>query len=804
MRTKLCIKKSVLVLAIAGMPALVQAAGLGRLNVLSSLGQPFRAELELVSLQPGELEKLLVKLASPENHAAARIAYPDPALGLRLAVSQRNQGRHVVQITSRAAIDEPVFSLLVDLAWPGGSLRRQYTALLDPAGYGPPAGSAEAGRQAARSAVVVRPLPEPAAMPAPATQAPAPRSGNTVYVNRGDTLYSIARAVRPKGVSQDQAMAGLYRANRSAFSGGMNTLQFGRVLRIPSAKEFAAVSQQQVQRQGVSVPAGKPVAGLTAGVAAAGAVLPRERIPAVAASGPQMASQPVAVMNLQQELAARKLALDEARQRVLVLQQDIRKLEALAASPASAVQAAVPAGQMASAADAVPAQPAVAASTGASAVKPRPKRVLPAPPTAEPGLLDTLFDNIVPIGGGLAAVMLGAAGLLWSRKRRLSAATPASEMAGVMELPMPGKADKIAPKAGTIAQGDFDAHPLGSIDTGEVDPVAAAEVYLACGRDHQAEEVLADALQNDPLRQELRMKLLDIYLARKDRMAFAAMAAELHEATGGQGPLWEQVLYHGRKLDPDNPLYARKEPDLDSEAKALAAGAAAGAGLAALSSQAQAGEPEPQPGGDSGTKAPDRLVTSLDSEAGEDIEPVTDSGEASPEDEDGLMALDLPAGTDSEPGGQASAAQPALAGAEPEPLSLDLPGLELDLRLDELPAAEEAEYPPEATEPDSGGLSLEEIDLDFDFKLDTTIENDLAGLPAGQATSGEEAAGDVTGDSGPVDEAALQTRIELARAYLDMGDAQTAREMLEEVLQAGSPALQESARALLAELGPAD
>jgi pilus assembly protein FimV len=93
------------------------------------------------------------------------------------------------------------------------------------------------------------------------------------------------------------------------------------------------------------------------------------------------------------------------------------------------------------------------------------------------------------------------------------------------------------------------------LDTNEVDPVAEADVYIAYGRDAQAEEILKEALRTHPERYPVRLKLLEIYAARKDQRAFEAQATELYGMTRGQGDEWAQAAALGLSIDPLNPLY---------------------------------------------------------------------------------------------------------------------------------------------------------------------------------------------------------------------------------------------------------
>ena len=116
---------------------------------------------------------------------------------------------------------------------------------------------------------------------------------------------------------------------------------------------------------------------------------------------------------------------------------------------------------------------------------------------------------------------------------------------------------------------DFSQAGLGSIDTNEVDPIAEAEVYMAYGRDAQAEEILKEALIKDPGRHEIRLKLLEIYAGRKNLNAFEAVAGEMYAALGGQAsPIWDKAAEMGRALDPQNPLYGEQSKTAAAAARA--------------------------------------------------------------------------------------------------------------------------------------------------------------------------------------------------------------------------------------------
>ena len=110
---------------------------------------------------------------------------------------------------------------------------------------------------------------------------------------------------------------------------------------------------------------------------------------------------------------------------------------------------------------------------------------------------------------------------------------------------------------------------LSQIDMNEVDAVAEADVYIAYGRDEQAEEILLDALRAHPERHALRVKLLEIYAARNDHQRFGTVAAELRVLTYGQGPDWVRAAQIGQSFEPDNHMYKSVTSSVDAAAASV-------------------------------------------------------------------------------------------------------------------------------------------------------------------------------------------------------------------------------------------
>lgn len=253
----------------------VHAAGLGQLTVLSALGQPLQAEVEVTSLSRDEASQLEVRLASPEAYQRANMELNPALLGLRFRLEQTG-GRAVIKVNSSRPIHEPYVNMLLELHAPGGGMVREYTFLLDPVGLqktqpvqltSPVTPLALQGERAAVPGNVALPSspekrPVPTSTPAAAAAAAVPVASAaqnrsraqaeppTRYrVARGDTLAGIARQHAEDGIALDQMLVALQRANPEAFEGGnMNRLRSGRILEVPAALDAQSVAPTEARR----------------------------------------------------------------------------------------------------------------------------------------------------------------------------------------------------------------------------------------------------------------------------------------------------------------------------------------------------------------------------------------------------------------------------------------------------------------------------------------------------------------------------------------------------------------------------
>jgi pilus assembly protein FimV len=262
-------------LALALFSSAAMALGLGEIRVKSQPGQPLLAEIPVISNEPGELEQLRARLASPVTFERVGLPRPQGLINeLDFAVALDDAGRPVIRVTSRVPVDVAAVNFLIEVDWGQGRLVREYSALVSApntvaAAALPPIDAPVA----APSDVIVR-TPELAAEPAPApTAAPeappqpvaaapavaptpdaavAPASsfdaGSAMApVRRGQTLSQIAAPLAAQqGYSLDQAMVALLRANPEAFiNGNINLLKQGAVLRLPQPADVAQLQEAE-------------------------------------------------------------------------------------------------------------------------------------------------------------------------------------------------------------------------------------------------------------------------------------------------------------------------------------------------------------------------------------------------------------------------------------------------------------------------------------------------------------------------------------------------------------------------------
>lgn len=442
-----------------------------------------------------------------------------------------------------------------------------------------------------------------------------------------------------------------------------------------------------------------------------------------------------------------------------------------------------------------PPEPPKDAAPKADKPKPAPKKA-PPPPPPEPTIMEMVMDNIVYIGGGILGLLAAVGGFLFIRKRKSNAESRGPFTSSASSI-LPSDLKPPTTSGGKAAGGlidtgnssfltDFDKQGPGTIDTDEVDPVAEAEVYIAYGRDAQAEEILKEAMARDRSRHEITLKLLEIYHTRKSAQAFETLAREFKDTVGETSPSWARAAAMGAQLDPSNPLYAGFATQDFGSTATLAASAAPAADPAKpdldfdlgfsdsakpsvdVSLDTPSTQPDVDLGFDLNLSGPDSAAPAAESSGAIDL--------------GGGSGLDFDLGLDKTEINPNVSPAPSAAPAAEAPKSdssfdFDLSSLSLD-------SSEDKTMPASAAAP----VTTPEMEKTAAFNLGD-ISLDL-GSPAESAPPAASGGG---GD-------ASSTKLELARAYVEIGDKDGAKEILQEVLREGSAAQKQEAQSLLSSL----
>ncbi len=174
------------------------------------------------------------------------------------------------------------------------------------------------------------------------------------------------------------------------------------------------------------------------------------------------------------------------------------------------------------------------------------------------------------LAGGVALIGLGT--MLFLRRRRMATddvdeyiPEPAMEVPSVTQrsASLPDSTDLPDPSV------DMDTQQAGEerVTDGRIDPIAEAEVYVAYGREHEAEQVLRDALTENPNQPEVQLKLLEVYKRSHNTSAFTALAAELKTQWASTEPeLWDRVVAQGQDLLPGNALFESADTEVPVDA----------------------------------------------------------------------------------------------------------------------------------------------------------------------------------------------------------------------------------------------
>ena len=206
-------------------------------------------------------------------------------------------------------------------------------------------------------------------------------------------------------------------------------------------------------------------------------------------------------------------------------------------------------------------------------------------------MIDDLLENPLILYGAAALLLLLAAFAAYRARQRKNAVSVDSSFLESRLQPDSffgaSGGQRIDTNEANVTGSSMVYSPSQLDAAGDVDPVAEADVYLAYGRDLQAEEILKEAIRVNPGRVAIHAKLLEIYAKRRDIKAFETVATDTFNLTRGQGVEWAHVAEMGRDLDPANAMFQPGGQPTSAGSGTLAAVAAGTVGAAAFAAHNQ-------------------------------------------------------------------------------------------------------------------------------------------------------------------------------------------------------------------------
>ena len=577
----------------------VLALSLGRITVQSALGEPLRAEVDIPEINAEEAASLKAVVAQPSVFQAAGLEYNPAMANVKASLQTRANGRAFIRLSSDRAINEPFVDMILEATWASGRIVRDYTMLFDPvtlkkpeptasspvqapsqtqapSGTRPPAPTSAAtapARTEARTPTRPAPPPQPVAAP------PTDERAQKVRVRAGETASGIAERNLPVNVSLDQMLVALLRANPDAFvRDNVNRMKAGAVLEIPTEAQASDTSAAQANQiivaqsrdfndyrrklatnapQAQQAPADRQASGRL-----------QAQVEDKKTEAPSPDKLTLSKTTVQSQLAEDQVAKDraaaEASSRAAELTKNIEDLGKIGATATSEAPASPPT----AAAEPVPAPvavPVVVPDAPPKEPTPVPAPVVTPPAAAvaaaaadEPGFIDELIENPLLIAGAAALIaLLAALGIYRMRQRKNKEHVDSS----FMESHLKPESFFGASGGQSVDTDDSDrsassmVYSPSQLVADDVDPVAEADVYLAYGRDLQAEEILREALRTQPGRIAIHQKLADILAKRNDAHGLEEIATLALKVTDGTGAEWARICELGLGIDPTNSLY---------------------------------------------------------------------------------------------------------------------------------------------------------------------------------------------------------------------------------------------------------
>lgn len=635
-------RKRKLALALASLlmvpSATTYALGLGEIETRSGLNQPLNAEIKLLSVSKSELPDVSVKFADSAAYVTAGIDKSPLLIDIQFVVTQKADGSSVIQLKSSQPIREPFLDFIIEVNWPTGRLLREYTMLLDPPVFASDTSAAnvkapatqdrESPISSAPASSASAGTSSSSAQPSASSEAPKNRSSSKQAVTAGpgdggathestgknDTLWEIAKRLRPdESVSVEQMMMALFRANPDAFFGNnVNNLKSGFVLRVPDQTELNAINhstavreaRRQYQRwlekkppslegdpqqQGLAVRTDsvQEETGKSADAKGQLKLMAPESEGAVrGGNGKGSSNKDAQSLSKELQLAietgdATRQENDELKARVAALEEQLNTMQRLITLKDDALVDMQSKSGSPSPVDPAPLADVVvdspvdssnpAANKDQATAQPEAVPVTPTGESIWSMLASPLVLGILIVVG----LLVGALGWIFARRRKQQQADYAEEETfaplkrnfafsenPAMTMPIVEQTFSESMDTDEVLHTTSSMEDVPAEDS-EIDPLAEADVYLAYRRYQQAEDLIKDALQQEPERQDLQTKLLEVYYAMGNKEAFETQAESFYTTlTSDDREVWEKIVDMGSELSPGHPLFNGEQTPL--------------------------------------------------------------------------------------------------------------------------------------------------------------------------------------------------------------------------------------------------
>lgn len=748
----------------------VSALGLGELTLDSFLNEPFKAKVDLLNMEGLSEHQIRIRLATSDDFDRLGVDRAYFLTSLTFEITLDEEGKGQILLRSEGPVLEPYLDFILEARWPTGRLLREYTVLVDP-----PVFQAEHSISISASSLVDQSDPSADAKKKPqdssGTQvklgksnlaegempqrnfgsdaSPSAHAGERYLIRRDETLWKIAQRSKPEGTSVHQAMLDIQRLNPNAFIGGnINRIKAGYVIYLPSSSDISSddfdSAMAEVRQQNQDWRAG--VSHSQSG--AAGASLRISTEPHTADESGQAGGGSVSGSGSSTEMASmegleraeRDRAEVEGRLESMADQVDtLERIVSLKDDQIAALQKALAEAGASTEVQALEGEAADLQSLESAALESVDDSV------SEADLADEETEEVVAAVEPAADVVASAVPAEAAKKKEESSffGTIMYILGGLVVLAVAVWAflRRRGEEAEDEAEKD-DVFANVQLNTDEHKVVTEPELDIASEPEPVEEEQAAAIESASTRRSGYGERKHDQYASDVDS-GDALAEADIYIAYG-RYPQAVDLLKTAIENEPANPYYKLKLMQVSSETGDQAEVMKQFAEVKRLgdASSVQSGED---------------IINGINDPADTAVpNPVSDTlTEANPLDLSDDLDLDLP------------------------PLDEELRGGDLDLDLEEEFGSLEIEGFDDSDVPEG------ELDLSKDFSGDSVTL--AAGIDEEEMVFATESD-------------AMSTKLDLARAYLDMGDQDGARAIFEEVLAEGSDEQKEEARVLLERL----